>query len=68
MPLVAFDQTPVWLKLRAEDKVMLSISDLQQSSLRRSFSDTMAQPGMSPADREQDSEEKQLWCQRNLDL
>ena len=68
LPIVAFDQTPVWLKLGAADKVMLSISDLQQSSLRRSFSDKLAQPGMSPADREQASEGMQLWCQRNPDL
>ena len=68
LPIVAFDQTPVWLKLRAEDKVMLSISDLQQSSLRRSLSDKFGQPGLSPADREQASAEMQLWCQRNPNL
>ena len=68
LPIVAFDQTPVWLKLRAEDRVMLAIPDVQQSSLRCSLSDKSKQPGLSPADREQASAEMQLWCQRNPDL
>ena len=68
LPIVAFDQTPVWLKLRAEEKVMLAISDVQQSSLRRSLSDKLGEPGLSPADREQASAEMQLWRQRNPDL
>ncbi len=43
LPTIAFDQTPVWLKLRAEDKLMLSIEGIHQATLRRALARAVRQ-------------------------
>ena len=68
MPIIAFDQTPLWLKLRGEEKILITRDELDQRVKRRRLSNLLKKPDISIQDKAKFSQELQTIIDENPDF
>ena len=61
LPIIAFDQTPVWLKLRGEERICVSQADVIAAQTRRTLATRLARQDLSVPDRELTAAQMQDW-------